>query len=142
MPNLLPDLESVQLAALGHGWRHDERQRSSDAAIRGRAGPALAEVALDVRRFRELAVVVEHQIDRAVRRDAVQPRAEIGARLEPAELSIRAEKAFLDHIFGILLIAGHPERQPENTPAVPLDERAKRLAVALAGTGQDGCSLA
>ena len=82
-----------------------------------------------------------HQIHRTVGDDAIEPRAEIRARLEAAELSIRAKEAFLDHIFGILLIASHPERQPEHTPAVPLDEGAKRIVVALAGTGQDGCSF-
>ena len=31
--------------------------------------------------------------------------------------------------------------QPEDAPAVPFDQRSKRLVVALAGTGQDGCRL-
>ena len=44
-------------------------------------------------------------------------------------------------ILGILFVSRHPERQPEDAAAVPLDERAERLAVALAGTGQDGCCL-
>ena len=82
-----------------------------------------------------------HQIHRAVRDDPIEPRPEVRARLEPVELTIRFEKALLDHIFGILLIPGHPEGQPEHTPAVPFDEGAKRLTVALAGTGQDGCRL-
>src|SRR6185295_13285206 len=80
-----------------------------------------------------------HQIHRAVRDDAVQPGAEVRARLEASELPIRAKKAFLDHIFRILFVAGHPVGQPEDTPAVPLDERSERLAVTLAGTIQDGC---
>src|SRR5436190_8289374 len=79
-----------------------------------------------------------HQIHRAVRRDPVEPRAEVRARLEPAKLAVRPQKALLDHIFGILLIARHPERQPEDTPAVPLDKCAKGVAVALAGPRQDG----
>ena len=80
-----------------------------------------------------------HQIHRAVGDDAIQPGAEVRPRLEPPQLPIGAKKAFLDHIFRILFVAGHPVGQPEDTPAVPLDERSERLAVALAGTGQDGC---
>ena len=80
-----------------------------------------------------------HQIHRAVRDDAIQPGAEIRSRLEPAQLLDTREESFLHHIFGILLVPGHPERQPKDAPAVALDERAKRVAVTLAGTGQDGC---
>jgi len=82
-----------------------------------------------------------HQIHRAVRDNPLQPGAEVRARLEAAELSIRAKKTLLNHVFGILFISRHPEGQPEHSPAVPLYERAKRVAVTLAGTGQDSCSF-
>jgi hypothetical protein len=58
--------------------------------------------------------------------------------IEAAEMPIRAEEALLNHVFGILFVAGHSEYQPEGIPAVPLHERAKRVVVALAGSGQDG----
>jgi hypothetical protein len=57
------------------------------------------------------------------------------------ELPVGPKKCILHHVFRILLVAGHPERESKRTAAVPLDERAERLAVALARTGQDGCRL-
>jgi hypothetical protein len=47
-----------------------------------------------------------------------------------AELLIRAQKSLLDDFFGIVLIAGHAVRQPENVVAVALDENAKGIALA------------
>jgi hypothetical protein len=77
-----------------------------------------------------------HQIHRAVGDDAIEPGAEIRARFEPSELPVGAKKALLHDILCILFIAGHPERQSKDGPAVALDERPKRLAVALARTVQ------
>src|SRR2546425_611269 len=79
---------------------------------------------------------------RTERRDAVQPRAEVRPRLEPSQLPIRPKEALLNHIFRILLVADHPERQPKHAPAVLFHQDAEGLAVALAGTSQDGCCFA
>src|SRR5207247_9550500 len=55
--------------------------------------------------------------------------------------TVSQQYAFLKHISAGLRLAGHPEGEPEQTPAVPLHERAKRLAVALPGASQDGWGL-
>ena len=83
-----------------------------------------------------------HHVHGAVGNDAVQPGREVGAGLEPAELAVRPEKAFLHDILCILLVARHPECELKRTPAVPLHQDAEGLAVALLSAGQDGCCVA
>ena len=82
-----------------------------------------------------------HHVYRAVGDDPVEPGAEIGPRFESPQLPIGAEKALLDHVFCVLLVAGHAERQPEDGPAMAFDQYTERVAIALAGAGQDGRSL-
>jgi hypothetical protein len=62
--------------------------------------------------------------------------------LESSELPVSADEAFLNHVFGVLLVAGHSERQPVRITTVAFHERAKRVAVALAGSSQGGCRFA
>src|ERR1039457_6626978 len=47
-----------------------------------------------------------------------------------AQLFVRSQKSLLDDIFGVLFIPGHPEGQPEYTPAMAFDEDTKRVAIA------------
>jgi len=79
-----------------------------------------------------------NHIDRAVDRDPVQPRAEVRARLEAAQLPVRLEECLLDHVLGVLGIAGHPMGQPVDRPAVAIDQASEGLAVAAAGEGDGG----
>ena len=80
-----------------------------------------------------------HQIHRAVGDNAIQPGAEVRARFEASELLVGANERFLNNILSILFVACHPKCEPKDASAVTLHERTKRIAVALAGTGQDGC---
>ncbi len=45
------------------------------------------------------------------------------------------------YLLGILLVARHAKSEPERASAVPFHEGSKRLAVTLAGSGQDGGCL-
>ena len=51
----------------------------------------------------------------------------------------RMGPGYFPRILSILLIARHPEREPKHRAAVPLHERAKRFAVALARPVEGGC---
>src|SRR5438094_10441886 len=46
-----------------------------------------------------------HHVHRTVRDDAIEPGAEIGARLEASELLVGAKETLLHHVFGILLVS-------------------------------------
>ena len=72
-----------------------------------------------------------NQVDRAVHRDPVEPRAEVRPRLEPAKLPVRLQEGFLHDVLGVLGTAGHPVRQPVHGPAVALDESLEGFAVAI-----------
>ena len=61
----------------------------------------------------------------------------MGARFKTAELSVGADEAFLNDVFGVLLVAGYPEGELEGAPAMAFDECAEGLAVALSGPGED-----
>ena len=50
-----------------------------------------------------------------------------GLLLEPP---VGPDEAFLNHLVGVVLVARQAERQPEDTPAVALDEHAEGLTVA------------
>src|SRR5712692_8738756 len=122
----------LNLGALGQALR--------PRPIRGGRGRALIKAL--AARLIVTRLTGAHQIDRAVGHDAVEPGPEVGARLESAQLPVRPKEALLHNILSILLAAGHSKREAKDTLAVTLDERAKRLAVALAGPRQDGCCLA
>src|SRR5262245_726489 len=83
-----------------------------------------------------------HHVHRAIGRDPVKPRAEIGPRLKSAELAVGAQKALLDNIFGILFVSHHPEGELEHPPAVLLDERPEGLLVSLTRSYERGRPIA
>ena len=68
----------------------------------------------------------------------MEPGPEIGPGLETAQLLIRLEKATLHHVLGVRRAPGEPVRHVEDVPRVALDERTERVAVAVAGLGDDG----
>jgi len=74
--------------------------------------------------------------------NAIEPRAEVGARLESPDLAVGAQKALLHDVLGVLLVAGHPQGQDERTVAVLLHQRTKRVIVASTGAGEDGGRVA
>ena len=78
------------------------------------------------------------EIDGAVHRNPVEPCAEIGAGLEPAQLPVRLEKRLLDDIFRVLRSAGHPVRKTVDGPAVTVHERPESFAIAVAGQRDSG----
>ena len=78
-----------------------------------------------------------NQIDRTVHRDPVQPGAEIRPGLETAQLLVRLEPRLLHHVFRILRIAGHPVRERIDVAGMLFDQRSKRVAVAIAGLGDN-----
>jgi hypothetical protein len=69
------------------------------------------------------------EVDRAVHRDAVNPGAEVRPRLESTQLLVRLQKRLLHHVLRVRRIAGHPMRQPEDSPAMALDEHPERFAI-------------
>lgn len=78
------------------------------------------------------------QVVRAIDGDAVEPGAEVGARLEASQVAVGAQERFLHHFLRVVFVARHTKRQPENGGAVPLDKRAKRVAVAGHSLGHYG----
>ena len=67
----------------------------------------------------------------------MEPGAEMRPGLEPGQLPVGPQEAVLDHVLGVVLVAGHAVGQPEGAPAVAFDQGAEGLAVALPGPGQD-----
>ena len=103
-----------------------------------RLGAALAErTLLEVDRVvRILAMAAAaNQVDRTVHGDPVQPGPKIRPGLEPAQLLVRLEPRLLHHVLRVLRIAGHPVRQRKDVAGMVIDERSKRIAVAIAGLG-------
>ncbi len=84
-----------------------------------------------------LARPLAQQVDGAIGGDAVQPRAQARSGLEPRQLRVRLQECVLDDVLGVLLVAGDPVGDAEDSATVPLDERPKRVAVAGPGLGQD-----
>ncbi len=80
-----------------------------------------------------------HQVERAVRGDAVKPGAETGPLIEPRELPVGAEKAFLHHVFGVLLIASHTISQPEQRTAMALHQHSERVGIPGTRPGDERC---
>ena len=68
----------------------------------------------------------------------MEPRAEVGTRLETAQLPVRPQERFLDDILGVVWIAGHTVREPVDGAAVTLDERSKSFAISIAGQRDGG----
>ena len=72
------------------------------------------------------------QVQRAVRRDAIDPRAERRAAVEAIDLLPGAQEGLLHHVLGVLFIASHTKSETEDGPAVALHKHTKGLSVALA----------
>ena len=83
---------------------------------------------LNLSRFFFLAL--SHTVNRVIGRDAIDPGSKIRSRLKLSELLVRAQKSFLDHLFGIGPVPRHAVSEPENIVAMPLDENAKRIPIA------------
>ena len=49
-------------------------------------------------------------VDERVREDAVEPRLQVRALLEPTEAAVRAQVRLLHQVLGVGRVAGHPER--------------------------------
>jgi hypothetical protein len=63
----------------------------------------------------------------------MEPGRKRRAPVELPELLICAKKCILHHVFGILFIATHTIRNPENGSAVSFDKGTKRKLIAVAG---------
>ena len=107
--------------------------------VDGLAGAELLEVGGVVRRFPMRPRT--NQVDRAVHRDAVQPGAEVRPRLESAQLLVGLQKRLLHHVLRVRRVAGHPMRQPEDSPAVALDERPESFAISVAASATAAASV-
>ena len=69
----------------------------------------------------------------------MEPRAEVGARLETAQLLVRAcRNVSWTTSSASCWIAGHPVRQPEDGAAVALHERPEGFAISIAGQRDGG----
>jgi hypothetical protein len=79
-----------------------------------------------------------NQVDRAVDGNPVQPGAEVGARLESAQLPIGLEKRFLHDVLGVRRTPRHAVRQPVDGPTVAFHELPEGFAVAVAGQRDGG----
>ena len=118
----LPDLDAEQ-RALGRGPLVAGRDRGAFQRLRLLGDLALRPGA--------------QQVDGAVRGNAVQPRPDVRARLEPVELPIGPEERLLDHVLGIFRPPGDAEGDAEHGPAVPLHELPERVVIAGANAGDD-----
>ena len=70
----------------------------------------------------------------AVRRDAMQPRRELGVAAETGKAPVRAEIRLLDNIGRIVLIAGQSQRKREDVGVGDIDEPGERGIVAAASS--------
>jgi imidazolonepropionase-like amidohydrolase len=78
------------------------------------------------------------EIHGAVGDDAMEPGGEMGPGLEASELAIGPDEAFLDDVFRVLFVAGHPVGELKGPPAMAFNEDLKRLAVSLSGPRKHG----
>ncbi len=68
----------------------------------------------------------------------MEPRPEVGPRLETAQLFVCAQERLLDHVLGVLRAAGHPVRESIDGTAVTLDKRPESFAISIAGQRDGG----
>ena len=116
------------------------RARRDPLRRRLRFGAALAQRSLlEIHRVVSILAMPPraNQVDRTVHRDPVQPGAKIRPGLETAQLLVRLEPRLLHHVFRILRVPGHPVRKRIDVAGMLFDERAKRVAVAVAGPGDN-----
>src|SRR5262249_53399686 len=78
------------------------------------------------------------EVHGAVGRDPVKPGRELGLPREAFEASVGFEESLLDHVFGVLLVSGHPECQSEDIPAVPLHQALEGLPITRPGSRDRG----
>ena len=100
----------ADFAAQGHAVRR--------GVVRGQREHGIVHFGIGRRHLFAAPFAGAHQVQRAVHRDAVQPRAEAGAFVEFAELSVGPQEAFLHHVLGVLFIASHTKSQPEQSTAM------------------------
>ena len=86
--------------------------------------------ALGVCRRESSVRLLPHAVNRVIRRDAISPGAEIGARSELAKILVGAQKSFLHHFLGVVLISCHAIRQAKELLAVALDQHPESIALA------------
>src|SRR5580693_769950 len=80
-----------------------------------------------------------HHIERAIGRNAVEPRAEARPLIEFGELLEGAQEAFLHHILGVLLISSHTKSHPEQSTAMSLHQHPKRVRISATRLGDKRC---
>ena len=76
------------------------------------------------------AVARSKKIECAVDGDAMQPRSEVRALFESAQLLVGAKEGFLHHIVCIVFISGHSIRQSEDGLTVVFHQLPERVRVA------------
>src|SRR5258708_4985934 len=77
-----------------------------------------------------MPLAASDQIQRIIRRDAIQPGGETRPRLVFVQLPISPQKGFLHHVLGVLFVSCHAKCKTENGAAMLLDQQSKRVAVA------------
>ena len=81
-----------------------------------------------VQRLRPAVPALE-LVETRVGRDPVQPRLELGARLEPPDRPPRPQQRLLDEILGVLSRAEHPVAVDVERVAIRLDQLTERVLV-------------
>jgi hypothetical protein len=79
-----------------------------------------------------------HQVKGGVHPDSVKPGAEVGAGFEPVQAPVGPQESLLHDLFGVLLVAGHPETQSEEAVAVTFYQHLESLLVSGAYLRHDG----
>ena len=81
------------------------------------------------------------------RRDCIAAISSFPGELKASMAGARLDKTYRDggwtarqvvhHVFRILRVTGHPVRQREDVAGMQIDQRSKRVAVAIAGLGDN-----
>jgi len=79
---------------------------------------------------RILTAFLPHTVYRVICGNAISPSAEVRARPKLAKVPVSAQKSFLNHFLGVVLVSRHAVGQPEELLAVALDQHAKSIALA------------
>src|SRR5947209_1645555 len=78
------------------------------------------------------------QIERTVDGDAVQPRDEVRALLEIAQLAVGAQESLLHDVVGIMFISSHAIGHPKHRFGVTLDQLPEGVGIAGSGPAHHG----
>ena len=86
-----------------------------------------------------LALLLAVRVDERVREDPVEPRLEVGARLELVEAAIRAQVGLLHEVLGVGRVAGQAQRRPvqpgQQRKGLCLEARPRRSGPRAIGCG-------